>query len=76
MKIGRKYRFSDSQLRFRRGTGTEIAVVRHISNARELRVVAVIDLKSAYDAVPRETLQIVLVKPLDLNTESITALML
>lgn len=56
MAIRKDYRFSDCQLGFRIGTGTETAIVRHIANAEKMGITAVLDLKSAYDSVPRDKL--------------------
>lgn len=76
MKIRRQYKFKDSQLGFQVDTGTERAVVRHISHARVMRIAAVLDLKSANDTVPRRTLQRVLESSLDASTVNMTSLML
>lgn len=66
--IRRQYTFRDSQLGFRHGTGTETALVRHISNSRQLKETAVLDLKGAYDSVPRNRLCQTLKNRVDHNT--------
>lgn len=54
--ILRNYKINEQQLGFRTGTGTETAIVRHIHCARTMKITAVLDLKSAYDSVPKENL--------------------
>lgn len=56
MMVNAQYNFDDSQLGFRRGTGTDTAISRHISNARTMKLGAVLDLRSAYHTVPRKKL--------------------
>ena len=52
--IQEQYQFHPTQLGFREHTGTETAIVRHAHNYGEgLKYTAVLDLKSAYDLVPR-----------------------
>lgn len=58
--IRAEYTFEDCQLGFRLGTGTETAIMRHINNARRMAITVVLDLRSAYDTVPRKTLHSVL----------------
>ena len=51
------YTFHPTQLGFRDHTGTETAIVRHAYNHHDgYRYTAVLDLKSAYDSVPRDIL--------------------
>ena len=55
--IQEQYTFHPTQLGFRPHTGTETAIVRHAANAQDGFVyTAVLDLKSAYDSVPRDLL--------------------
>ena len=55
--IMRQHRFHCTQLGFRERTGTETAIVRHSYNLNQgFKYTAVLDLKSAYDLVPRELL--------------------
>ena len=55
--IQEQYEFHPTQLGFREHTGTETAIVRHAHNYLQgLKYTAVLDLKSAYDRVPREIL--------------------
>lgn len=48
--------FDEAQLGFQEGTGTETAVVRHVAAGGHMNYCAVLDLKGAYDQVPRQTL--------------------
>lgn len=63
--IRQKYTFSDCQLGFRTGTNTETAIVGHMANCKHLRWTAVLDLKSAYDSVPRKVLMEVAARRLE-----------
>ena len=55
--IMRQHRFHCTQLGFREHTGTETAIVRHAYNLNQgFKYTAVLDLKSAYDLVPRDLL--------------------
>lgn len=54
--IPKTYKFSGSQLVFRTVTGTEMAIRRHISNSKTLKLAAFLDLTSAYDPVSRKLL--------------------
>lgn len=54
--IKKQYKFSEWQLGFQAGVGTENAIIRHIGNAEAMDISAVLDLRSAYDSVPREHL--------------------
>ena len=55
--IQEQYEFHPTQLGFREHTGTETAIVRHAYNYTQgLKYTAVLDLKSAYDRVPRDIL--------------------
>lgn len=76
MMVHAQYKMSENQLGFRQGMGTETAIVRHIKNARTMKLSAVLDLKSAYDTVPRDTLHTVLKKCLDNNTLSMVNVVL
>lgn len=76
MAIRREYKFRDCQLGFQHGTGTETAIVRHISNAEHMRVAAVLDLNSAYDSVSRDKLHGTLKSKLTDNTAGMTDLAL
>lgn len=54
--IRKNYKFHECQLGFREGTGAETAIIRHIQSAQRMEVTAVLDLKAAYDSVPRDQL--------------------
>ena len=55
--IRAQYKFHPNQLGFRENTGTETAIVRHSFHYHKgLKYTAVLDLKSAYDSVPRDIL--------------------
>ena len=55
--IQEKYQFHETQLGFRPGTGTETAIIRHSYNHIEgYNYTAVLDLRKAYDKVPRDLL--------------------
>lgn len=54
MEIRGSYEFDDMQLGFQPETGTETAIVRHVANGVHLKMSAVLDLKGAYDSVPRD----------------------
>lgn len=60
IQIRREYRFHQTQLGFQPETGTETAIVRHIDKGRRLPIAAVLDLKGAYDNIPRDKLVTVL----------------
>lgn len=54
--ISSEYRNNENQLGFQRITGTETAILRHLYLGQKLGYTAVLDLKSAYDTVPRDRL--------------------
>lgn len=56
MKFRKEYKFGDCQPGFKLGTETKTAIVKHISNAKHMKVAAVLGLKPAYDSVLRDKL--------------------
>lgn len=74
--IRKNYTFNECQLGFRHGTGTEIAIVRHISNAESMETAAVLDLNSAYDMIPRKKLLQVMASSVNANVLNMIRLML
>lgn len=56
MMIRGSYEFSENQLGFQQGTGPETAIMRHVYNAKSMNITAFLDLKQAYDLVPRDLL--------------------
>ncbi len=55
--IRREYKFSEAQMGFQPKKGTERAILRYMAATRKgRRVKAVLDLKSTYGRVPRDTL--------------------
>lgn len=56
MAIRECYKFHESQLGFQTGTSTETAIMRHISNTKTIPLAMILDLKSAYDQVPKKKL--------------------
>lgn len=58
--IRKDYSFHEVQLGFQHTTRTEAALVKHAFNCRNTKYSVVLDLKLAYDTVPRDTLMSVL----------------
>lgn len=56
LKIRQDYKFHNSQLEIYQGTATETAIKRHVYNAAEVPITAVLDLSLAYDVVPGKKL--------------------
>lgn len=56
MAVREQYWFSTAELCSRQRTKIETATVRHIANASRMTVVTVLNLKTAYDLVPRQKL--------------------
>lgn len=74
--INGTYKNREEQLGFQKMAGTEIAVLRHIANGEALKFTAVLDLKGAYDMVPRDTLMKEVKQRLPLNTAAMITAML
>ena len=75
MLIRAEYEFHLTQLGFRERTGTETAILRHAaSTADGFKYTAILDLKSAYDSVPREKLMQKVRHKLSSHTASMIAL--
>ena len=76
-EIRSQYRNHWTQLGFQEHTGTETAIIRHVSNSAEgLKFSAVLDLKSAYNIVPRDKLMETVRKKLPERTAAMIALLL
>lgn len=54
--IRKQYNFNQNQQGFREGVETDTAITRHINNAQPMRSTPIIDLKAAYNSVPRKKL--------------------
>lgn len=76
MEIRKKYKLNEAQLGFQENTSTENAIVRHIRSCTDMSHMAVLDLKSAYDTVPRHKLMLCLKEPLPSNICHMIALTL
>lgn len=76
MEIRKEYQFHPTQLGFQQGTGTETAIVRHVANAQHAPYAAILDLKQAYDSVPRNILMEVVTRKLKENPAHMVALTL
>lgn len=50
------YQFNNLQLGFQEHTGVETAIIRHIAQVDKMKISAILDLKGAYDSVPRKRL--------------------
>lgn len=55
-RLRREHRFHPYQLGFQQQGGTENAIVRHMFHAPSMSYTAVLQLKAAYDLVPRDKL--------------------
>ena len=76
-EIRSQYRNHWTQLGFQEQTGTETAIIRHLSNSREgLKFSAVLDLKSAYNIVPRDKLMEIVRKKLPEGSAAMISLLL
>ena len=75
--IRAQYKFHEAQLGFQLGTGTETAIVRWGANlTKRLTHTAVLDLKAAYDTVPRDKLMTRVKRHLDPDLTDMVALSL
>ena len=76
-EIRSQYQNHWAQLGFQEHTGTETAIIRHVANSADgLNFSAVLDLKSAYNIVPRDKLMDVVQKKLPERTAAMIALLL
>lgn len=60
--IREEYKFNEAELDLQTGAGTETSIMRHISNTLAVPLTAILDLKSAYDQVPRQRLYNIVTK--------------
>lgn len=74
--ISREYKFKEQQLGFQEGVGTGTAIIRHIGNCETMEATAILDLKSAYDSVPRKKLWAVLKRKLKMEVVDMVSLAL
>lgn len=70
------YKFDEAQLGFQERTGTETAIIRLVARGMQMQYCAVIDVKGAYDQMPRNRLMNVLERHLNGSLASIIAYML
>lgn len=71
-----KYTFHACQLGFRSNTGVETAILRHLDEAPDVPLTAVLDLKAAYDSVPRDKLLSQVQQRTNHNTTNMVAMAL
>lgn len=76
MAIREKYTFNPLQLGFQPGTSTESAIVRHLDAAKNMPVTAILDLRAAYDSVPRKLMWEIIEERLDPNLAKMGAMAL
>lgn len=69
-------KFRHGQLGFRQETGTETAMLRHISSSKQIGVAAVLDLNTAYDSVPGRKLFAVIKETMTSNITNMPRLAL
>ena len=75
--IQKEYRNHWTQLGFTELTGCETAIIRHIANARAgARFAAILDLKSAYNSVPRQILMQLITHKLPAGLAAMLSLLL
>lgn len=70
LEVRKEYKFHPSQLGFRPKTGTETAIIRHIAQGGHMPITAILDLKGAYDNIPRDKLMKVLEQKLQRTTRA------
>lgn len=68
MRVREAYNYSENQVEFQEGTGTETAILRHLSNGDNWGVTVVLDLKQAYKFIPLDRMLDETMARLDYNT--------